>query len=152
MSACNKDDDEPSSIQTATDLLSHFASEASDHGWNVNLDLIVWDLKDSVGRNGQTFCGYASTVDGKRLIEIDTTSNCWTSGKYAREIIIFHTLGHALLNRGHRDTKMPNGDWRTTMNSGTLLDLYHRPQTKFKRSYYIDELFDENTPIPEWAK
>ncbi len=70
-----------------------------------------------------------------------------------RESLIFHELGHGLLNRGHINTILENGDWKSIMCGGTKVDNkswninYHG----IRRDYYINELFDESTPEPEFS-
>jgi hypothetical protein len=97
----------------------------------------------------------------KRII-INTKVNCWQfMSEQAREALIFHELGHCVLQRrGHTDSLLPNGDYTSLMNSQSValyeVCLYHigdEPCSKlFKREYYLDELFNKNTPIPDWAK
>lgn len=150
--ACDSSDSDPTARDHAQDLLMDFGTTAARHGWNVRTDIVDFVLKDSIARAGRSYCGYASSMNGRRQIELDTTCLLWTESDLSREVIVFHELGHALLNRAHRDTKLPNGDWRSLMNTGTLLDLYHTPEARFKRDYYLDELFDEYTPVPDWAQ
>ncbi|WP_027075396.1 hypothetical protein [Maribacter antarcticus] len=63
---------------------------------------------------------------------------------------MFHELGHAALERGHNNTLLPNGDYKTMMINGLLFGLYSK-DTPEKRAYYLDELLDSSTPIPSWA-
>jgi hypothetical protein len=69
-----------------------------------------------------------------------------------RENIIFHELGHCLLNREHDNSTLSNGEFKTMMigtTGGTASFLNYRG---IRRKYYIDELFDLNTPEPIWAQ
>jgi hypothetical protein len=70
-------------------------------------------------------------------------------------------LGHCLLNRMvHREDKLPNGDFASIMNRAEkglyevcVYDIGGGDCDKtYRREYYINELFDETTPIPDWGK
>ena len=69
-----------------------------------------------------------------------------------KENIIFHELGHGFLDRDHDNTLLPNGDWKSMMCGG---DDNERPTNinyrGIRREYYIDELFDANTAVPDFA-
>lgn len=70
-----------------------------------------------------------------------------------KEGLIFHELGHCELNRRHRNDTLPNGEWSSRMR-GTPIPEGMSAVINYsgvRRDYYIDELFDESTPIPEWA-
>ncbi len=90
-------------------------------------------------------------------IRIEIDKSYWDIiGKYAgadlmREDLMFHELGHGLLNRKHLNTTLPNGDWKSMMCGGDKVNHrnwninYHG----LRRSYYINELFDELATTPE---
>jgi hypothetical protein len=91
------------------------------------------------------------------LIEID--SLYWqnvTGKKNEKELktnLIFHELGHGVLNRSHDNTVLPSGDWKTIMCGGEKMDSrnWNVNFYGFREKYYIDELFDPKTSVPEWA-
>jgi hypothetical protein len=71
---------------------------------------------------------------------------------YYREQFIFHSLAHCLLGRGHDDSKLPNGEWKSLMRSepylsgnGEAIDFIGA-----KRDYYIAELFDPSTSYKDY--
>ena len=70
-----------------------------------------------------------------------------------KEDLIFHELGHGLLNRAHINTTLANGDWKSMMCGGDKVNNrswninYHGE----RRKYYVDELFNESTPAPDFA-
>ncbi len=70
-----------------------------------------------------------------------------------KEDLLFHELGHGLLNRDHLNTTLENGDWKSMMCGGTQVD--NRPWNinyrGIRRKYYIDELFNESTPAPDFS-
>ncbi len=110
------------------------------------------------GDNGEEdwagLCHYEEPI----RIEIDKSVwEEWTDAKNEqdKEYIIFHELGHGFLNREHRDDLLKYGDWASIMRGGD-----DKPDSRkswninyrgFRRDYYVDELFDPNTPAPNWA-
>lgn len=89
---------------------------------------------------------------GQHRIEIEKFF--WDDSNDAqREGLIFHELGHCELDRLHRNDLLPNGEWASRMRG----DPIPEPQTipinysGTRQQYYTDELFDENTPLPDWA-
>lgn len=91
-------------------------------------------------------------------IELDTTQYWWigaTSGAnvtYAREKVIFHELAHCFLNRKHKFETFDSftGHWPKSIMGVTILPTYE--MNPDFRNYYLDELFNEFTPAPDWAK
>ena len=90
-------------------------------------------------------------------IQIDRTY--WnTISKYngadmMKEDLIFHELGHGLLNRKHLNTFLENGDWKTIMCGGDKVDdhPWNINYRGVRRKYYLDELFNESTGAPSFA-
>jgi predicted SprT family Zn-dependent metalloprotease len=70
-----------------------------------------------------------------------------------RENLVFHELGHGLLNRKHDNKYLSNGDWKTIMCGGNVKDnrSWNINYRSIRREYYIDELFNQSTPAPAWA-
>jgi len=70
-----------------------------------------------------------------------------------KEDLVFHELGHGLLGRRHLNSVLPNGDWKSIMCGGTMVD--NRPWNinyrGVRRKYYLDELFHVNTESPDFA-
>lgn len=88
--------------------------------------------------------------DGSIEIEKNVWNNYSDAGK---EQLIFHELGHCVLSRPHRNTVLNNGEWGSIMrgspipeNRGVAVNYSGR-----RKQYYVDELFDENTPFPDWV-
>jgi hypothetical protein len=70
-----------------------------------------------------------------------------------KENLIFHELGHGLLKRGHLNSWLENGDWKSIMCGGDKVN--DRPWNinyrGIRREYYISELFNENTNAPDFS-
>lgn len=97
-------------------------------------------------------CGFGSWSETAPRIQIAISKRCW--GDLAaedREALVFHELGHAVLARQHDDRRLPNGSWHSMMTPGSLRYLYSGGNLE-RRSYYLDELFDSNTPPPAWGE
>src|ERR1035437_9451238 len=70
-----------------------------------------------------------------------------------KEDLIFHELGHGLLKRDHLNLTLENGDWKSIMCGGDKVGTrsWNINYKGIRRNYYIDELFDENTPAPDFS-
>jgi hypothetical protein len=70
---------------------------------------------------------------------------------YEKEWLVFHELGHCILNREHRNEESGTSECLSIMhgdenNFNCSTNLY----SNYWREYYLDELFDEATPLPDW--
>ena len=134
--------------------LNRFNSIATIHGKNFNskstgLIIEFANLKD----NNAGLTHYETPI----RIEIDKTY--WNDiSKYAgadlmKEDLVFHELGHGLLNRNHLNTVLENDDWKSIMCGGDKVN--NRPWNinyrGIRRDYYIKELFDESTAAPDFS-
>jgi len=123
---------------------------------NVTVDMggfSITSKNDFIVDSGGRHCGETSGSLKGTAVTIVTNFDCWTNAsEAAKEILIFHELGHALLKREHNSATFPNTNiYKSIMNYVTLSDLYTK-YTPDKRKYYIDELFDKNTPAPDWVQ
>jgi hypothetical protein len=140
------------------DIVQLFLEEAQTRGITIFIDnLIVQSASDNI-----SVCASCNSLDIEskiqKLITIKPTA-CWDNPEQ-REALIFHELGHCVLGRSHNTETLPNGDPKSLMVSGNI-GVYSpcnyaidEEDCNFlhKRSYYIDELFNESTPAPDWAK
>lgn len=62
--------------------------------------------------------------------------------------LVFHELGHLYLNREHDNTILYD-QVKSIMSSEYDPD-FDDAEKKFKRQYYIDELFNPATEMPKW--
>ena len=142
----------PQEIQPYIDS---FIQEGSQRGQTIIIDNLIVELTTPVNNAGNPVCGvtFGEVIGQKQnLIRIDIECEAWRAGGAAREVLIFHELAHAfLLRASHRNDKLPNFDFASLLVSETwrLDDFYIQDATK--RTYYMDELFDPNTPVPDWA-
>lgn len=141
-----------------------FLAEAKLRGKEIHLNNLILEF----GTQGnEDICGECVQVPGKpdhqKRIIISNESICWSdAAPLVREGLIFHELGHCILGRiHHKDAHLSNGDFASLMNTNQV-NVYgpceydlgggNACDQSFKRQYYLDELFDENTPVPDWAK
>lgn len=153
LSSC-KDDPTYRVDSTLNEYLQRFLNEGASRGKNFDLKeqgIIVefGDLEgDIAGR-----CYYEDPI----RIEIDKAywDNISKAVNYEelRENLVFHELGHGLLNRRHINDYLPNGDWKSIMCGGTVKDnrSWNINYRSIRKSYYLDELFNQYIAVPYWA-
>lgn len=134
LSGCFEPEIEPSAEQ----YVHSFFAEAMKRGIRISRIPIHVKFKDLNGPQGR-----ANHLTNTILI--DPSKRGWKNNP---EALIFHELGHLVLKRKHLNTRV-NGFPRSIMSS--LNDpIYNTEEMKHRREYYIDELFNPNTPIPEF--
>jgi hypothetical protein len=135
---------EPPTTTTAVDgRLTRFfiAFEAAAAERGINVDLAAFGIEATIeelpdeGVAGQ--CSYGTFIGHQIVIDTDFFNR---ASDNAREMVVFHELGHCYLQRDHREDSFDNGICRSIMRSGTgdCLDAY-RGDT---RDYFLDELFE----------
>jgi len=125
-----------------TAYVDQFVKEAELRGKEILLDHL--EVKFASLQNGS--CGLGS-ID-PLVVSID--KDCWNVlPDIAKEILMFHELGHSILQRSHDNNTLPNGVYKTIMypDPTTLYNEY----TPEKRVYYLDELFGVVTTLPAWT-
>lgn len=137
-------------------LIQKFVDEGAQRGVNLSTSdleaLLVNEFSQQVGGGG--FCGYGWWTypgRGNPRMEIRETGPCWTDRTdLEKENLVFHELGHSLLERLHTNATLPNGTTPKSLMCGD--GFCSNYQTFFAdgplRSYYLDELFDPQTPFP----
>ena len=142
-------------------MIDTFRVESLRHGLSVDFNNLILDYNTKLEDDICGQCNSTSTgIDQlQKIVEISMNNHCWDH-REELEALVFHELGHCLLGREHIMDTLPNGDPKSLMVAGNLT-LYAPCKYVFgtencnnlhKRSYYIQELFDPNTPIPSWAK
>lgn len=136
---------------------------------NIKIDTTNLIIK-SITENSKSkeACGTCTQTINKpsiqKTIEINVKDpSCWqTATNNAREVLVFHELGHCLLGRiEHKSDIFPDGSPKSIMFPDNR-DLYspcvyaiddsNNCNKTERRKYYIDELFNPNTPKPSWVK
>ncbi len=76
--------------------------------------------------------------DGTNLINVDKT-NWNASSDLKKEFLIFHELGHCVLERSHTNAATARGTCKSIMNSGENICITNYSFST--RDAYLDELF-----------
>lgn len=129
--------------------VQRFIEEGNARGADIKINRLVVEyspeLADEPGNvAGRCARGYRSWR--KPLIELTTDFD--QLSPEAQEQLIFHELGHCILDRSHQDRKLSNGHFGSNMN--THYWTYIAGQDH-KRDYYLDEMFNKDTKQPSWS-
>lgn len=129
-----------------------FAEEAKKRGVPVDFSALTLVFTDEmIEVDGQSFCGYAFNFKAEGPPYVEIARSCWDDyTDEQREILVFHELGHALLQRPHHNDYLPSGSLASLMNSVHTVGVYDS-YTLVKRDYYLDELFGTADSLPAWA-
>ena len=149
-----KDSKEYSVDSTFTDYLIRFEAEGASRGHTFdpqNNGLII--EFGNLANNDAGLTHYEKPV----RIQIDKTY--WNAisksagADLMKENLIFHELGHGLLKRDHLNETLANGDWKSIMCGGNKVGdrSWNINYRGIRRKYYLDELFNESTPAPDFA-
>lgn len=139
----------PNEIQP---YVSSFLAEAAKRGYRLVIDDLIVTYKFNIITSQVHAAGLCRKRHGHTpIIYIDTTSTNWRASELSKEQLVFHELCHCILGRGHTSDTLLNGNYASIMKpSGET--LYGSSLSYFKRSYYIDELFDAQAEKPAWAQ
>jgi hypothetical protein len=149
--------DVPEEFQT---IVETFIEEAALRGFNYQITNLIIRYDDDPESNYCGLCNSSSIDQNIQKIILINSSKCWLNDAQ-KEALIFHELGHCFLGRLHDTTLLPNDDPKSMMAEGNIRIyspcIYAIGGTNdcnftFKRTYYLDELFNENAPTPDWAQ
>lgn len=115
-----------------------FKAEAKKR--NIEVDYITMNVEGLIENiPDRGVAGQCQTYkDGNKAIVIDETYWNRTS-VLKREFLVFHELGHCILDRDHRDEAHADGSCSSIMNSGG--GACHLNYTERTREAFIEELF-----------
>lgn len=158
--SCGSNEPAPEPIQyevpaSVAPYIDKFIQEGSRRGRVIARENLIVELTSPVQSGEQFVCGSTwGTVIGfdQNLVRIDTQCTAWQYGGKEREILVIHELGHAWLERFHREGRFPSGD-RVSLMTGqrwVIGDFYALDPEK--EDYYFDELFNPEVPAPSWAE
>ncbi len=140
--------DVPPSIQPFVD---DFIQEGEKRGLDLNIDNLIVTFEGDL-QNGSA-AGTCTFANGNNPphIRIDTNSANWSNNAWSREILMYHELGHCILDRRqHRDDRLPNENYSSIMRSDGA-QVYGGSLSLFKRDYYLDELYNPGELSPDWS-
>ncbi len=140
-----------------------FVEEGQKRGVTIKLENLIIEFR-STGAGSGDECGSCTRAvnNGQRKITLVESSLCWGSSiEQNREALVFHELGHCLLGRDHRDDLLSGGAPVSIMNSRAVgfyeacaypIGNEDECDKRYRRAYYLDELFNAKTPAPDWGK
>lgn len=152
---------EPTQYSVPADVepyVKSFREEAIKRNVSVSTDNLVITFGTA---QKEDICGQCTLETGKTpQITLNNDAFCWQqASQNERECLVFHELAHCLLKRGHKADRFPTGTYVSLMNPDNVA-VYatcHYPiggeecDKRPRRDYYINELFDPNTPTPSWG-
>jgi len=117
--------------------LEDFITEGEARGYQPVIDPGILDIRFDTLTGSVT--GQCLTYsDGRRAIKVGTSF--WANASaFDKEFLVFHELGHCLLDREHLDTQRADGTCLSVMHSGQggCRNVYGAST----RTRYLDELF-----------
>lgn len=132
-------------------FIDDFIEEAQQRGINLVIDDLVVEFDSNLEVDGNQAAGICRRSRNKPpTILLDTTTVNWSSNLSAREQLVFHELGHCVLDLSHVSDRLTDGNYVTLMRP-TGEQLYGAELSAFKREYYLDRLFDGNATAPSWS-
>jgi hypothetical protein len=124
--------------------LNSFLEEGIIRGYDYTNKTINFYFADIKGPDTNTV---GLCYSGNKEIFIDR--EYWNNAREKdKERLIFHELGHCFLKRNHKNEKNINGECLSYMRG--KFDCSSNLYSSLWRKYYLDELFDQNTELPEW--
>ena len=128
-----------------------FVSEAQKRGVNIDLNKYKIKIQFSSSPNVSECSRYGT----ERTISI-SQQNWERLDDLGKELLLFHELGHCQLSLDHTNCQLPDGSSKSMMcginghcsEANYCFTIYGG----MKRDYYLDQLFNENAPTPEWSK
>ena len=138
-----------------TDYIDRFEEEAATRGVNVDFseEGIEILLVDSTS---YLYAGYCDKDQETHQITIQR--NYWDNvTERDRERLLFHELGHCILNRSHKNGLTDDREFLSIMQGSGSQSQYYSVRNRFvnysgfRKAYYLDELFNGNTARPFWA-
>ncbi|MEE9348516.1 MAG: putative metallopeptidase [Flavobacteriaceae bacterium] len=145
--SCSQDDYENSELNNTEfePYFDFFIEEGIIRGqdytnYNINFYLADIDFNNAVGLCYQQY--------ERIIIDREYWNN---ANEKDKEWLVFHELGHCLLNRSHRNEKSNSGDCLSLMKGReNSFDCSENLFSSLWRKYYIDELFNQDTILPNW--
>jgi len=153
--SCGKEDI-PRTIDSELEpYLDRFLAEGAKRGKTLNIDKkggIVMEFADLTPPTiGLCYPSLPVRIQidrtyWKKTVDSDNKENL-------REDLVFHELGHGFLKRGHLNDSLPNNEWTSMMCGEPQVNgrAWAVNFNGYRKNYYLDELFNENTPVPDWS-
>ncbi|MFN8338496.1 MAG: hypothetical protein U0T36_05700 [Saprospiraceae bacterium] len=123
-------------------FVNEFFQDANRYGKNISLDQYMLNISFTNLNEADGRCYF----DGNKIL-ID--SYFWNNAnQYIKRWLIYHELGHCILDRRHDESSFPNGECKSIMRGG--FDCSENIVSKLWWEYYLDELFNGKNSLPDW--
>lgn len=140
-------------------VVDSFVKAAADRGYNISITNLIIQYDSALdSRYCAASNAISSTNNVQKIIYVNAKLKCWQNSRQL-ETLLFHEMGHCLLGRDHTNEQLPNGDPKSMMYPGDIsmyapcsYPIGNDCNVLYKREYYLNELFDANTPVPEWGR
>ncbi len=144
VSSCRKE-----KTQTIPDEFVSFVDGFFEEAFNRNVDLNLSDFNLEIKLEDiQDHAGTCNTRNSVIRIDEETWLNIDDQQK---EWLIYHELGHCILERSHNNNKASNGECLSFMNEQmSNPDCSSNLYSVMWRDYYLDELFNDCQELPDW--
>jgi hypothetical protein len=158
---CTSDDEFRPSVHIPESIhpyVDNFIHEAALRGHTIEITNLIVEFSDAMSAQICARCNSNSLDDEVQKIISIRLDPCY-SNEFELETLVFHELGHCILGRLHTSETLPNGDPKSIMVANDI-GLYGPCvyqigngdcDKRYRRSYYLDELFDATTPVPAWG-
>ncbi|MCQ2225078.1 MAG: hypothetical protein MJZ14_05050 [Paludibacteraceae bacterium] len=141
--------------ETLDPYLQMFLQEAAKRGKNFHVEEngLIMEFTD-LPNTTIGLCTYQDPL----LVQIDAPyweeTKKYEDQENLRQNVVFHELGHGLLNRAHDNSLLPNKEWKTIMCGGDQVPGrdWSINFNGYRKAYYMDELFNIRTTAPEWSQ
>lgn len=146
--ACNKGGryDVPPEVDV---YVQRFIEEGNKRGHDIKIKrLKVTYNEDLELEEGNVIGRCAQGFESPRKPIIELHPDFELLSPEAQEQLVFHELGHCILDRHHDDRIMANGHFESTMNSHFWNYIAGQD---YKREHYLDELFSDEVNAPSWV-
>lgn len=127
--------------------VQRFEQEAKARGYDVEIKRLIVTMVDNLESGGAAVAGRCNG-QGARRPEIELDTKFPNLSPELQEQLVFHELGHCILDRAHKDGILSNGHFNSIMNTHFWNFIGGQ---EFKRDYYLDELFSEIASEPSWT-
>ena len=149
--SCKKEETKTYNVDIAFEpYVQLFIEEGAIRGHAIDFSdtgLLV-EFSDQIVNNASGYCYL-----GEYHVVVDKSE--WNMlAENQKRFLIFHELGHCELDRRHRNDQFVNKLWKSLMRGDPLSSIQQYQPVAFcgfRINYYLDELFDEQTPAPDWA-
>ena len=128
------------------EYVDEFFYQANQRGLNLYPENLNFSIQ--FGETDDELGGFCNTKGNAITINAEDWEH---RDQPEREHVIFHELGHCILNRDHRnDESVTNECFSFMRGAEDDFDCSLNLQSAYWRDYYIDELFDPTATLPDW--